>query len=71
MLLKDTFTAQYFNSEIKVSEISIEANQSSSQEDVVKRDLLFDRIKKLYFAMKKLNQRLQKFLQESDSESCR
>jgi hypothetical protein len=69
MLLKDTFTTQYFSSEIKVPETPTEENQLPSSEDEGKKALLLDQIKKLYLAMKELNQRLQKCLQESGLES--
>jgi hypothetical protein len=60
---------QFLRTEIKALEDPIEEKQLQSSEDADKKDLLIDKIKKLYLAMKELNQRLQKCLLESDLES--
>lgn len=39
------------------------------KEDAVSKDVLFEQIKKLYSALKELNQRLQNCLQETGLES--
>lgn len=54
--------------EIKPLETPINEKQLQS-EDVVSKDLLFEQIKRLYLALKELNQRLQNCLQETRLES--
>lgn len=59
---------QYFKAETETLEPQLKERQLPL-EDTGKKDLMLEQIKKLYLEMKKLNQRLQKCLQESNLES--
>jgi hypothetical protein len=59
---------EYVRTEINAIQNPINEKQLQA-EDAVNKDVLFEQIKRLYLALKELNQRLQNCLQEPGLES--